>query len=147
MSTNWQKTVNRINADRYSIPPGWDTKEQVAVSLQCDPARVNDILKPGIEAGEIERQEFPLWDEKRRLTTRVTCYREASTTVKDPTGGKALVDVTAKKKAGRPADRNLDDRVRAAVLRFPDKTACALARNLSNVSSVQVAEIRRRLKI
>lgn len=74
---NWLKAVNDINKSRYTIPAGWDTKEQVAEKLQCSPDRVADLLKPGIQSGEFERQEFSVWDETRRLTTRVTCYRVA----------------------------------------------------------------------
>jgi hypothetical protein len=73
--TNWKATINVINRERFKIPEGWDTKEDVAKSLQCDPDRVADILKPGIAAGEIERAEFPTWDESRRMTVRVVCYR------------------------------------------------------------------------
>lgn len=74
---NWQKAINKINTERYCIPAGWDTKEQVAKNLECDPSRVNDLLKPGLDSGDIERKEFPVWDEKRRMAVRVQCYRLA----------------------------------------------------------------------
>ena len=75
MKNNWIKTVATINREKYTIPDGWDTREQVAESLECSPDRVSDILKHGIQSGQIERQDFPVWDDNRRLTTRVVCYR------------------------------------------------------------------------
>jgi hypothetical protein len=75
MKTNWKTAINKINSARLKIPDGWETRDQVAASLECDPDRVADILKPGIAAGEIERAEFPTWDESRRMTVRVVCYR------------------------------------------------------------------------
>jgi len=74
---NWLKAINDINKSRYIIPEGWDTKEQVAEKMQCSPDRVADLLKPGIQSGDFERQEFSVWSEARRLTERVTCYRIA----------------------------------------------------------------------
>lgn len=74
--TNWLNVTNRINSDRFQIPAGWETKDQVAESLQCDPKRVADLLKPGIESGHIERKQFPMWIEARRLVEQVVCYRE-----------------------------------------------------------------------
>jgi hypothetical protein len=76
MSNNkWLKTVNELNRQRFSIPAGWETKERVAEFLQCDPAKVNDLLKAGIDMGRFERNDFSVWDDNRRMTVRVTCYR------------------------------------------------------------------------
>lgn len=83
MKTNWLKTVSDINKTRYSIPEGWDTKEQVAASLQCAPDKVADLLKPGLQAGLIDKQSFSVWDESRRMAVPVTCYR-VKATAKDP---------------------------------------------------------------
>lgn len=76
MKTNWLKVTNDINRKRFQIPPGWETRDQVAASLQCAPERVADLLKPGIQSGDIEKEDFATWDEKRRVSVRVTCYRE-----------------------------------------------------------------------
>lgn len=84
MKTNWKTAINKINSARLKIPDGWETRDQVAASLECDPDRVADILKPGIAAGEIERQDFPTWDESRRMTVRVVCYRVAPQGTKKP---------------------------------------------------------------
>jgi hypothetical protein len=75
---NWTKTVATINREKFTVPDGWDTREKVALDLQCAPDRVADLLKPGIASGQIERQDFPVWDEARRMTTRVVCYRVVS---------------------------------------------------------------------
>lgn len=125
MKTDWTKTVNAINRSRYTIPEGWDTRDQVAESLQCDPDKVADILKPGVQSGEIERQEFPVWDDKRRLTTRVVCYRIA--------GEKPPVET------GRP---RLYERIAAAIARNPKKTNREIARNIRGSSSGEVAKVR-----
>lgn len=77
MKTNWKQTVSEINRKRYVIPAGWETREQVAESLQCDPAKVGDLLKPGIQSGDIERQTFQVWDDGRRMAISVPCYRIA----------------------------------------------------------------------
>lgn len=82
MSTNWKEAVNKVNRDKYVIPAGWDTKEQVAESLECSPDRVNDLLRPGIQSGDIERQTFSVWNEQRRMTEQVVCYRVLSRTAK-----------------------------------------------------------------
>src|SRR6478609_2065580 len=105
MKTNWAKTVNEINRERYSIPEGWDTREQVAEALQCAPDKVADILKPGIQSGDIERAEFPVWDENRRMTVRVTCFRKTET--KETTTSPSKVS----DKTGR---------IRAAILKHPN---------------------------
>ena len=110
--TNWNRTVNEINRKKYVIPPGWDTREQVAESLQCAPDKVADLLKPGIQSGDIEKQEFPIWDDGRRMTVRVACYRVrgADAPAVVPTGDAA-------------------DRVRAAIKRNPKHTDRQIAKN------------------
>lgn len=82
--TNWLSTISQINAKRYVVPHGWDTKEAVAESLQCDPSRVADLMKPGIDSGEIERQVFPVWDASRRMAVQTVCYRVAGTKKPNP---------------------------------------------------------------
>lgn len=67
----WQKAIDKINAEKYCIPHGWDTKEHIAEELQCSPERVHDMLKNGVSSGAFEAQDFPVWDAKRRMTIRV----------------------------------------------------------------------------
>lgn len=130
MKTNWLKTVNRINASKYTIPEGWDTKEAVAESLQCDHSKVADLLKPGISAGEIERKDFPIWDDKRRMTARVTCYR-------------VVESGTAPEKRGLPTTKEL--RIAAAIRKYPDLSDYGVSRKLSHVTASEVKAIRKTL--
>lgn len=129
MKNNWNKTVNEINRKRYVIPEGWDTREVVAEQLECAPDRVADLLKPGLQSGEIERQEFSVWDEARRLTTRVVCYRVASG--KPPT------------MPAKPEPENREyARIRAGILRNPQFEDKRIARNARSTVSV-VAQVRK----
>ena len=74
--TNWKKLNEKIQSEAHAFPKGWSTKEEVAEELECAPERVNTILAPGIRSGEVERQEFTVWDSELRRLTRVTGYRE-----------------------------------------------------------------------
>ncbi len=130
MKTNWNKTVNEINRKRYVIPAGWDTKEQVADSLECDPNKVADLLKPGIQSGDIEKQDFSVWDEKRRMAVRITCYRE-----------RAEGDAVKPKSCPRAIAGNTDERVRAAILRLPGRSDYDIARNM-RVPTAEVTRVR-----
>lgn len=120
---NWLRAVNDINRQKFTIPEGWDTREQVAERLQCSPDRVSELLKPGLATGDFERNDFPVWDETRRLTTRVVCYRVA---------GKADKIV--------PVDTT-SDRVRRALERNPAMEDCRIAKNNKTTVAV-VREIR-----
>jgi hypothetical protein len=131
MKNNWNKTVTEINRKRYVIPEGWDTREVVAESLECAPDRVADLLKPGIQSGEIERQEFSVWDDARRMTTRVVCYRV--------TGEK----VQAAKEGSSMGDRERG-RVRAGLCRNPSFSDEQIRKNARSSINV-VREIRKEL--
>jgi hypothetical protein len=130
MKTNWIKTVNEINHKRFTIPPGWETKEQVAVSLQCAPDKVADILKPGIQSGDIEKQDFSLWDEKRRMAVKVTCFRLADS--ESPAPAPSVADIPAEKVT----------RILAAIGRNPGCTDREIAKKLSKTTSREVAAVR-----
>lgn len=134
MSNNWAKTISKINKDRYQIPEGWDTKEQVAESLQCAPDRVNDLLKPGVALGEIDKQDFPVWDGNRRMTTRVTCYRVV---------GKKKEDPRPPAPSKVPNDR--EARILAAIDKYPGLTDAGVARNMHRVTPIEVAQARAKM--
>ena len=127
MKTNWLAVTNRINKDRYRIPAGWETKEQVAESLQCDPGRVHELLRPAIASGEVERQEFSVWDDKRRCTVRVACYRLAQ---------------SQSGKQSQGAD-SLNDRIAASIRRNPNHTNNQIAKNFNGVCAADVAAVRK----
>jgi hypothetical protein len=131
MKTNWIKTVNEINHKRFTIPPGWETKEQVAVSLQCAPDKVIDILKPGIVSGDIEKRDFPLWDEKRRMAVKVTCFRLADSESPTPPVTNML-DIPAEKVV----------RILAAIGRNPGATNREISKKLSKVTSREIEAVR-----
>ena len=114
MKTNWLKITNRINQDRYKIPDGWETKEQVAESLQCAPDKVPDLLKAGIQAGDIERAQFPIWVESRRMAVPTTCYREAQKDAPNPPQAKG--------------SGSLQDQIAAKIRQHPGKANARIAR-------------------
>lgn len=125
--SKWLKTINRINTSRFQIPAGWQTREQVAVELQCDPDRVADLLKPGLQSGDFERKDFPVWDSSRRMTVRVVCYRVC--------GGD---DKPAPKAKAAPASET-DEKIRQAIERNPSKDD----RLISKAVSAKIADVRR----
>lgn len=132
-NTNWIKAINDINSKRYVIPEGWDTREKVAESLQCSPDKVADILKPGVQCGDIEKMDFSVWDEKRRMAVKVTCYRIAE--------GEREPKTPAERRTRRTG--TLDDRIRAAILRHPDKTDREIAKVVYGARSADVAAVRK----
>lgn len=131
MKTNWIKTVNDINHKRFTIPLGWETKEQVAVSLQCAPDKVADILKPGIQSGDIEKQDFPVWDEKRRMAVKITCFRlvDRDAPVAVPV---AVANIPAEKVT----------RILAAINRNPGASDREVAKKVYKVTSKEIATVR-----
>jgi len=131
MKTNWIKTVNEINHKRFTIPPGWDTREQVAESLQCAPDKVADILKPGIASGDIEKQDFAVWDEKRRMAVKVPCYRVA---------GRDAAPITVTSVDCIPAEKVV--RILAALGRNPGATNREVAKKMSGVTSREIEAVR-----
>jgi hypothetical protein len=134
MKTNWTKKVNEINHKRFTIPPGWETKEQVAESLECSPDKVADLLKPGIQSGDIDRQEFPVWDDKRRMAVKVVCYRVAGT----PEPAAPTPSVTSV--ADIPAEKAV--RIIACIGRNPGLSDRLIAKKMSSVRSSEVAAVR-----
>ena len=131
MKTNWLKLTNKINADRFQIPAGWETREQVAESLQCAPDKVADLLKAGIQAGDIERAQFPVWCESRRMAIPTTCYREAQSDKPQTT-----------------AKPGLEERITDAIRRFPALTNAAIAKRFHvshGVKAGTVAAVRAKL--
>ena len=72
---NWKNYVEKMNAAKYVLPDGWDSKETVAEQLGCSPDRVNEHLKPGIQSKEVEARAFPVWDSVTKRILRVTAYK------------------------------------------------------------------------
>lgn len=73
---NWKNHVETQSAKLYVLPQGWDSKEKIADQLECSIDRVRVQLAPGIKAGLIETNVFPVWDKTTKRVVRVTAYRE-----------------------------------------------------------------------
>lgn len=82
---NWKTTVSKLNTKHYRFPSGWDTRETIAEQLECSVDRVDILLAPGLKSGEIEKQQFPVWDPRLNRKTLVWGYRsiEKTSTTKD----------------------------------------------------------------
>lgn len=127
MKTNWKKQVNEILSRKHVVPDGWETREQVAEALECSPDRVHQLLKPGLDDGVFERAEFSVWNNARRMTERVTCYRQ----------------VDKAQKAQKPAvGISFEDKIKEAIMRFPSHTNHQIAKNYRGVTAAMVAAIR-----
>jgi hypothetical protein len=136
MKNNWRKTIDTINAERFTIPEGWDTRDQVAISLECAPEKVLDLLKPGIASGEIERGEFSVWNMKRRQTEKVVCFR-------------VVQQQESKKQQNVPdapaTQPTVEQRIIRALKAYPGLSDSAVARKLNKVSTQQVAAVRKKV--
>lgn len=71
----WLKLVTKHKVQKNVVPPGWQTREEVAEQLACHEERVNGVLKDAINAGEVEVQSFPVWIAAKRKVVPTTCYR------------------------------------------------------------------------
>lgn len=87
---NWKATVAKLNSKHFAFPSGWDTRDTIASQLECSPDRVDTLLGPGLKSGEIEKQQFPVWDARLGRKILVWGYRQKSTTTPQP---KATDDV------------------------------------------------------
>ena len=76
---NWKTHVETQSAKLFVLPEGWDSREKIADQLECSPERVRVQLAPGLKAGSIEMNVFPVWDKITKRVIRVTAYREKPT--------------------------------------------------------------------
>lgn len=140
MANNWKKAVERINRDKYSVPPGWDTKETVALQLGCSPDRVNETIKPGLDSGDFERKDFMIWDERRGTTVKTACYRIVDRSAKEPAD-----QLTPQEKREALKQYNADSlqcRVATSILKHPDWTDLRIAKSFKGVNVGYVQAIR-----
>lgn len=72
---NWKTTVSKLNEKHYAFPKDWDTREKIAQELECSTDRVDKLLAPGLKSGEIEKQQFPVWDTRLNRKMFVWGYR------------------------------------------------------------------------
>ena len=127
---NWQKAIDKINIEKYRVPAGWDTKEKIAVELQCAPERVHDLLRGGLASGVFETQEFPVWDAKRRMTIRVKCYRQRQES-----------DGTLAK----PQSNAVENKIKKCIKRHPRYTDYQIAKNIRGANTAMVTQVRSKL--
>ena len=73
---NWKATVAKLNSKHFAFPAGWDTRDTIAAQLECSPDRVDTLLGPGLKSGEIEKQQFPVWDSRLGRKVLVWGYRQ-----------------------------------------------------------------------
>jgi len=116
---NWKNTVSKLNAKHYSFPIGWDTRQTIAAQLECAEDRVDTLLAPGLKSGEIEKQQFPVWDDRLNRKTLMWGYRAVQPTAPAVTTNPQADAVAAVKAAmAKHPDRkpgNLRDRLPKAV--------------------------------
>ena len=120
----WKKAVETVNAERFVIPDGWDTKEQIAQELQCSVDRVSDLLKPGLASGAFEAQDFQVWDAKRRMSVKTRCYRQVGS------------------KPAKTAAGSFESRIKAAIAKYPNKNNSEIAKSFKGANAALVRSLR-----
>ena len=98
MSTNWTLLAEKENAKAYVLPSGWDSRDTVAVQLDCAPEKVDDVLRPALKSGKVVKQQHRIWDKQLKRVVLVIAYHD---TANDATGHSADIDRMACRLAGR----------------------------------------------
>lgn len=78
MPTNWKTLVEKKNAQTYVLPDGWDSRATVAEQLECSEDKVDHNLRPALKSGEVEKQQFVVWDKDLGRKVMVIAYRDTS---------------------------------------------------------------------
>lgn len=79
---SYRAIVEQENRQKYRMPEGWDTREQVAKDLGCSVDRVNQLLAPAIQSGRIKVQNFQVWNERLKQRVTVRGYQEVKVAAK-----------------------------------------------------------------
>lgn len=82
MKTNWKSIIEAQNSKVYVLPPGWDSKADVAEALGCSEDRVRILMAPGLKDRSVEKKDFQIWDKIGKRITRITAYRYLKPCVK-----------------------------------------------------------------
>lgn len=92
---NWKSYVEKKNAKTFVLPPGWDSRDDIAEQLECSPEKVDDHLRPSLKSGEVEKNIFPVWDSVLGRLVRVIAYREQSkaTDAAQPATAKQIIEL------------------------------------------------------
>ena len=130
-----RKIVEKKKSEKYAWPTGWMTREQAANDLGVAPRDVDDTLKEAIRDGDVLKQHFPLWDVSQGRVVRHPGYRVAD---------KSAAPVPEKPRPEKTSSRGLtmDERILAAILKYPHKTDREIAKNVFGSRSADVAAVR-----
>ena len=78
MATNWKSVVEKINAETFVLPDGWDSRDHIATELDISPDRVDDALRPGLKSGRFIKQPFKVWDDGQKRNVQVIAYHDTT---------------------------------------------------------------------
>ena len=78
MPTNWKTLAEKENAKTYVLPAGWDSRDTVAVQLDCSPEKVDDYLRPALKSGKVVKQQHRVWDNVQKRCVMVIAYHDSS---------------------------------------------------------------------
>ena len=100
---DWKKLVEKKNAKTFVLPQGWDSRETVAMQLDCSTEKVDDHLRPALKSGEVIKQQFKVWDGDQKRLVFVVAYRAAdkAPAVAPTEGGFNVVRAASLKAEGR----------------------------------------------
>lgn len=76
MATNWKSAVEKSLAEANVLPPGWDTRDDIADQLGCSAERVRLYMAPLIKERKAEVKVWTVWDKELKKLVHVTAYRE-----------------------------------------------------------------------
>lgn len=99
--TNWKTLVEKKNSETFVLPPHWDSRSTIAAQLECSEDRVDDALRPGLRSGEIQKQQFDVWDSSLKRKVRTVAYAETAKISAAPINGERVERIVALKKEGK----------------------------------------------
>lgn len=82
MSTNWKSLVEKVNAETFVLPDGWDSRDFIAEQLECSPEKVDDLLRPGLKSGRFIKQQHKVWDRNLKRNVMVVAYHDTAADTK-----------------------------------------------------------------
>ena len=128
-----RKIVEKKKVERYAWPDGWMTREQAANDLGVAPRDVDDELRDAIRDGDVLKEHFSMYCPKQKKVVRMPGYKVAG---KD----EQAAETKAKPQSAKPA--SVDERIIASIHRNPKAPDHQIAKNLSGVTSADVARVR-----
>ena len=70
----WKTLAEKTN----SLPPGWNSADEICTELDCEPNEVPKILAAAIAQGLVEKQTFPHWQDGSRHLLYCVGYRKVT---------------------------------------------------------------------